>query len=195
MNLGRMAACLAQSLSIRAAAEACVCLQPPGTLGSWEWQQRESLCAVVTSSFHHTSWEIPSSLMLLEVLGGMSAHQQQYCMLAMSCLTACPGFCSCWCHQQPKCGCCLGVGAAAPDKGSTIRLGQMAKQVVFIPAGHTQPGKPRLCISPCVTSPQSHHGPCACSGEHKLLPHPTAISATSTGSPSFYQHGLCSGSS
>lgn len=69
--------CLAQSLSIKFPGEASACGQPPGTLGSWAWQWRESLCVVVTSSLDHTSWEVPPSLMLLEILGGVSAHQQR----------------------------------------------------------------------------------------------------------------------
>lgn len=36
------------------------------------------------------------------------------------------------------------------------QLGQMARQVVFIPAGQMQTGKPRLCISPHVWYPLSH---------------------------------------
>lgn len=153
VNLGGIAGCLAQSLSIRIPSEASVCVcSLLGHLGAGQGSEGESLCVVVTSSLDHTSWEVPSSLMLLKVLGGVSAHQQQHYTLAMSRLAACPGFCFCWCHQQPKRGCCLGVGAAAPEKGGTNRLGQMVRQVVFIPAGQS-PGSASLlmCDIPSVT--------------------------------------------
>lgn len=151
VSLGRITGCLAQSLSIKFPGEASACVQPRGTLGSWAWQWRESLCVVVTSSLDHTSWETPPSLMLLEVLSGVSAHQQQHYVLATSCLPelaqdlAFAGVTS-----SKNVAAALAGGAAAPEKGGTNRLGQMARQVVFIPARQMQTGKPRLCIFPHV---------------------------------------------
>lgn len=69
VNMGRIAGCFDHSLSIEFANEAGACVQPPGTLGSWTWQWGESLSVVVGCPLHLMSWEIPPSLMLLEVLG------------------------------------------------------------------------------------------------------------------------------
>lgn len=121
----------------------------------------------------------------------VSTSAENY-MLAMSCL---PGL-----AQDPA------FAGVTSSKNAAAALGweqQLLKRVAQTAgsdgkAGCVHPSRSNadwkaqaLHLSSCVVSLQSHHSPCACSREQKLLPHPSAMSATSKGSPSIYQHGLC----
>lgn len=170
VNLGRIAGCLAQSLSIRipSGASVCVC-SLLGHLGAGHGiEGGKPLCCgyillgphKLGSSFRADAlegfgWRVSSSTAALHVGHASSGSLPRILLLLVS--------------PAAKTWLLPWGGTAAPEKGSTDRLGQMVRKVVFIiPAGQS----PGSDLSSSVTSPQSHQSPCACSRQHKLLPHP-----------------------
>lgn len=139
MSLGRIAGCLAQSLSIRI--PVCVCSLLGHSQLGMAVGGKLLCCGYVFLGSHKLGNSFKP-----DALGGFGWYvSTQHNTACWPCLVCLPRVLLL--PLSPKCGCCLGVRAAAPVKGDTNRLGQMAGQVVFIPAGQTLAAKSRLCFS------------------------------------------------